>query len=69
MTVIESALTMEEQQVNDLVTELLENFPPKATDAVTFLGADIVRLTGFAAPEMSPAKFAKAKLEPAAAVS
>jgi len=39
MTVIESVLTAEERRVDDLVTELLTNYPPKSTDPVTFLGA------------------------------
>lgn len=39
MTVTESVLTEEEQQVEDLVTELLAKFPPETTDPVTFLGA------------------------------
>ncbi len=39
MTVTESVLTEEEQQVDDLVTELLAKFPPETTDPVTFLGA------------------------------
>jgi alkylation response protein AidB-like acyl-CoA dehydrogenase len=32
-------LTAEERRVDDLVTELLTNYPPKSTDPVTFLGA------------------------------
>ncbi|MUH52217.1 MAG: acyl-CoA dehydrogenase, partial [Actinobacteria bacterium] len=39
MTVTESTLSVEEQKVDELVTELLASFPPKSTDPVTFLGA------------------------------
>ena len=39
MTTVESTLTADEQQVSALVDELLEQFPPKQVDAVTFLGA------------------------------
>jgi alkylation response protein AidB-like acyl-CoA dehydrogenase len=39
MTVTESPLTTDEQRVDDLVTELLETYPPQTTDPVTFLGA------------------------------
>ncbi len=39
MTVIETAMTADEQQVSDLVDSLLAEFPPKKTDVVTFLGA------------------------------
>ena len=39
MTVTESVLTTEESRVDDLVTELLAQYPPKSTDPVTFLGA------------------------------
>jgi alkylation response protein AidB-like acyl-CoA dehydrogenase len=39
MTVTESVLSAEEQRVTDLVDELLSEFPPKATDPTTFLGA------------------------------
>ena len=39
MTVTESVLSAEEQSVSDLVDELLSEFPPKATDPTTFLGA------------------------------
>ena len=39
MTVTESLLTTDEQRVSDLVTELLETYPPATTDSVTFLGA------------------------------
>src|SRR4051794_18125626 len=39
MTVTESPLPADEQRVDALVTELLEKYPPKTTDPVTFLGA------------------------------
>jgi alkylation response protein AidB-like acyl-CoA dehydrogenase len=39
MTITESALTADEQRVSDLVDQLLAEFPPKSTDATTFLGA------------------------------
>ena len=39
MTTIESSRTTDEARVNALVDELLEKFPPKSTDTVTFLGA------------------------------
>jgi len=39
MTITDSPLTADEQRVDDLVTELLEKYPPKTTDPVTFLGA------------------------------
>jgi alkylation response protein AidB-like acyl-CoA dehydrogenase len=39
MSVTESAVTSDEQRVNDLIDELLAELPPKSTDAVTFLGA------------------------------
>jgi alkylation response protein AidB-like acyl-CoA dehydrogenase len=40
MTVTEAARQLtEEQRVNELVDQLLEEHPPKSTDAVTFLGA------------------------------
>ncbi|HAN37074.1 MAG TPA: acyl-CoA dehydrogenase, partial [Acidimicrobiaceae bacterium] len=39
MTITETHLNAEEQQVADLVDALLTEFPPKQVDAVTFLGA------------------------------
>jgi alkylation response protein AidB-like acyl-CoA dehydrogenase len=40
MTVTEASRNLtEEQRVNELVDQLLEEHPPKSTDAVTFLGA------------------------------
>ena len=43
MTVTDAPATTEEQQVADLVDELLEQFPPKSTDPVTFLGEQFDR--------------------------
>ncbi len=43
MTVTDAPATTEEQQVADLVDELLEKFPPKSTDPVTFLGEQFDR--------------------------
>ena len=43
MTVIDSSVTSEEQRVLDLVEDLLEKFPPKETDSVTFLGEQFDR--------------------------
>ncbi len=43
MTITEASATTEEQQVSDLVDELLESFPPKSTDPVTFLGEQFDR--------------------------
>jgi alkylation response protein AidB-like acyl-CoA dehydrogenase len=43
MTVTESAATTDEARVDALVDELLEKFPPKSTDAVTFLGEQFDR--------------------------
>ena len=45
MTITESTLTADEQRVNDLVDQLLSEFPPKSTTPVDFLGA---RGSGFA---------------------
>ena len=39
MTVTESVFATDEQRVDDLVNELLNSYPPKTTDPVTFLGA------------------------------
>ncbi len=39
MTITETHLNADEQRVDDLVTELLDQFPPKATSVVDFLGA------------------------------
>jgi alkylation response protein AidB-like acyl-CoA dehydrogenase len=39
MTVTESVLTADEQRVDDLVTELLTDFPPASTKPAAFLGA------------------------------
>jgi alkylation response protein AidB-like acyl-CoA dehydrogenase len=39
MTVTASVLTADEQRVSDLVDQLLEEFPPKQTSPVDFLGA------------------------------
>ncbi len=39
MTITETHLNADEQRVDDLVTELLDQFPPKSTSAVDFLGA------------------------------
>jgi alkylation response protein AidB-like acyl-CoA dehydrogenase len=43
MTVTESSATTDEQRVEALVDELLEKFPPKSTDPVTFLGEQFDR--------------------------
>jgi alkylation response protein AidB-like acyl-CoA dehydrogenase len=43
MTVTESAATTDEARVDALVDELLEKFPPKSTDPVTFLGEQFDR--------------------------
>jgi alkylation response protein AidB-like acyl-CoA dehydrogenase len=43
MTVIDAPLTADEQQVADLVTELLETFPPASTDPKVFLGEQFDR--------------------------
>jgi alkylation response protein AidB-like acyl-CoA dehydrogenase len=43
MTVIESSLSADEQQVGDLVDDLLEKFPPASTDPTTFLGQQFDR--------------------------
>jgi alkylation response protein AidB-like acyl-CoA dehydrogenase len=43
MTVTESSATTDEQRVEALVDELLEQFPPKSTDPVTFLGEQFDR--------------------------
>ena len=43
MTVIDSSVTTDEQRVIDLVEDLLEQFPPKETDSVTFLGEQFDR--------------------------
>ena len=43
MTVTDAPATTEEQRVADLVDELLEKFPPKSTDPVTFLGEQFDR--------------------------
>ena len=39
MTVVESQHTADEARVGALVDDLLREFPPRSTDAVTFLGA------------------------------
>ena len=38
-----ASATTDEQQVSDLVDELLESFPPKSTDPITFLGEQFDR--------------------------
>jgi alkylation response protein AidB-like acyl-CoA dehydrogenase len=43
MTVTESSATTDEQRVEALVDDLLEKFPPKSTDPVTFLGEQFDR--------------------------
>jgi alkylation response protein AidB-like acyl-CoA dehydrogenase len=43
LTVTESSATTDEQRVEALVDELLEQFPPKSTDPVTFLGEQFDR--------------------------
>jgi alkylation response protein AidB-like acyl-CoA dehydrogenase len=43
MTLTDAPATTEEQQVADLVDELLERFPPKSTDPITFLGEQFDR--------------------------
>ena len=43
MTLTESPATTEEQRVTELLDDLLERFPPRATDPVAFLGAQFDR--------------------------
>ena len=43
MTMTAASATTDEQQVSDLVDELLESFPPKSTDPITFLGEQFDR--------------------------
>ena len=43
MTVTETQSTTDEQRVLDLVEDLVEKFPPKETDATTFLGEQFDR--------------------------
>jgi alkylation response protein AidB-like acyl-CoA dehydrogenase len=42
-TVTEPAVSSEEQRVDDLIDDLLAEFPPRSTDATTFLGAQYDR--------------------------